>query len=300
MQNNCDILRNYIEETQMLDLKWQATYQIEKAVKAINFTVRWPRRRTIFIFLSLFAATLLFASIIWELRASWLQSRILARFASRLTFWLEPGPSNSIHFPGLGPYDKRTGYGYIGKFTDRLIADGYIIEKQARVSPRLAMLANRSISPIYHEKAQTGLCILDKEDQILFAEHYPRRIYETFDSIPNLVVRTLIFIENRELLDPRYPYRNPAVEWDRLAKACFDLALKSVHRDHDVAGGSTLATQLEKYKHSPEGRTSSPGEKLRQMTSAAFRAYLNGTETLPRSPAMARCTAWEMVYGHGM
>jgi membrane peptidoglycan carboxypeptidase len=46
-----------------------------------------------------------------------------------------------------------------------------------------------------------------------------------------------------------------------------------------VAGGSTLATQLEKYKHSEEGRTLGPSEKWRQMLSASLRAYQGGENT---------------------
>ena len=51
---------------------------------------------------------------------------------------------------------------------------------------------------------------------------------------------------------------------------------------HAAAGGSTLATQIEKYRHSPDGRTDSGKEKLRQMASASLRAYLDGENTLPR------------------
>ncbi len=50
-----------------------------------------------------------------------------------------------------------------------------------------------------------------------------------------------------------------------------------------MSGGSTLATQLEKMRHSPGGRTGSAGEKLRQMTTASLRAYSHGVDT-----AMAR------------
>jgi hypothetical protein len=49
-----------------------------------------------------------------------------------------------------------------------------------------------------------------------------------------------------------------------------------------TVGGSTLATQIEKYRHSPHGRTDSVGEKLRQMASASLRAYLGGEHTLAR------------------
>ena len=48
---------------------------------------------------------------------------------------------------------------------------------------------------------------------------------------------------------------------------------------HDAPGGSTLATQIEKYRHSPEGRTASIPEKFRQMASASLRAYLDGPDT---------------------
>ena len=46
------------------------------------------------------------------------------------------------------------------------------------------------------------------------------------------------------------------------------------------AGGSTLATQIEKFRHSPGGRTRDADDKLRQMVSASLRAYQGGEETL--------------------
>ncbi len=94
------------------------------------------------------------------------------------------------------------------------------------------------------------------------------------------MLQTLLFIENRELFDMRYPQRNPAVEWDRFGLAVADTMARSVGINVRRAGGSTLATQLEKFRHSPEGRTGSALEKLRQMGSASLRAYLDGPETL--------------------
>ena len=44
-------------------------------------------------------------------------------------------------------------------------------------------------------------------------------------------------------------------------------------------GGSTLATQIEKLRHSPGGRTSSPLDKLRQVTAASLKAYRSGPDT---------------------
>ena len=61
--------------------------------------------------------------------------------------------------------------------------------------------------------------------------------------------------------------------------------MKIVDRDYDAPGGSTLATQIEKYRHSPSGITSSVFDKLRQMYSATLRAYSNGPDTTGGAPA---------------
>jgi membrane peptidoglycan carboxypeptidase len=52
--------------------------------------------------------------------------------------------------------------------------------------------------------------------------------------------------------------------------------------DHRLerGGGSTLATQLVKLRHSPEGRTSTVAEKLHQMETAALGVYRNGPDTM--------------------
>src|SRR5690606_13367603 len=72
---------------------------------------------------------------------------------------------------------------------------------------------------------------------------------------------------------------NPAVEWSRFLKATSDLILKKVLNDRDVPGGSTLATQIEKFRHSPDGLTLKPIQKLSQMGSASLKAYHNGVDT---------------------
>jgi membrane peptidoglycan carboxypeptidase len=134
--------------------------------------------------------------------------------------------------------------------------------------------------PSYQEKTQAGLTILDQQGRPLHAVRYPERVYERFQAIPPLLVATLLFVENRELLDARRPYKNPAIDWGRLAKA---MGLKTVgfvgHEGREI-GASTLATQIEKFRHSPDGRTQSSREKLRQMLSASLRAYRGGPDTL--------------------
>lgn len=219
------------------------------------------------------------AFAVYEATTSRYQSRYFTRLASKLWFNPEPGASDRIHFPAKGPTDERRGYLHIPEFTNSLRSHGYRVESQARFSPKMLELAERGIYPTYQEKTQAGLKLLDNRGQSMFAVNYPLKVYPDFDSIPDQIVRTLLFIENRSLLDSAHPNRNPAVEWSRMAKAGVELAKQKLGKAGNVAGGSTLATQLEKYKHSEEGRTIGPTEKYRQMISASLRAYQYGENT---------------------
>ncbi|MEN6584678.1 MAG: glycosyl transferase family 51, partial [Sulfuricella sp.] len=49
---------------------------------------------------------------------------------------------------------------------------------------------------------------------------------------------------------------------------------------------STLATQIEKFRHSPDGLTLTVHDKMQQMASASVRAYLGGENTLPARKAI--------------
>lgn len=239
---------------------------------------RRQRRRAVWATAALVTAVAGFG--LWELQTSTIQAQQFARYAQAIRFWVEPGANPSMRFPGPGPFDQRTGYSRLPVFLERLQAEGFVVERQARASPALAALMDLGLFPIYQEKTQTGLKVLDCAGRPLYAFDFPRRVYRDFAEVPSLVVAALLFIENRELLDTRYPYRNPAVEWDRLASAVLNRMVHLVLEDHPSPGGSTLATQMEKYRHSPGGRTDSPEEKLRQMISASLRAYLHGSETI--------------------
>ena len=215
-----------------------------------------------------------------ESETSSMQAKVFAKMAKKISYKVEKGPSKAIRFPSDSPYDERLGYANMPDYLTKLQARDYIIDAQARISPKMIELADLGLFATYREKTKVGLAILDCKSQPLFVARYPERFYEDFSKAPTLLVQSLLFIENRELLDTKYPKRNPAVEWDRFSKAVFD---KVVHTftgsDQRSAGGSTLATQIEKYRHSPDGRTSSLSEKLRQMASATLRAYQYGEDT---------------------
>jgi membrane peptidoglycan carboxypeptidase len=216
-----------------------------------------------------------------ELLSSTLQARYLSALGSQLSFVVEPGPSPLIRYPTTGPYDLRLGYVGLPDFIQRLCTRGFAITAQARISPQLAQVVDRGFFPIYHEKKQAGLRLFDQAGQLVYSTTVPTHVYRTFADIPPIVLQTLLFIENRELFDTRYPQRNPAVEWDRFGLAVVHTVLRVLPFRISRPGGSTLATQLEKFRHSPDGRTGSIVEKFRQMGSASIRAYLDGPHTLP-------------------
>lgn len=215
-----------------------------------------------------------------ELRTSRLQARHLATLAAENQFALEDGAGALLPAP-VGPYDTRLGYNQMPAFVSRLTERGFVVTRQARPSARMVELTDLGLFPIYREKNQGGLQLLDCQALPLHASRYPERGYASFDDVPPLLVDALLFIENRELLDPSRAMLNPAVEWGRFARAAADQVIGMIDEDRNTPGGSTLATQIEKYRHSPEGRTATREDKLKQMASASVRAYLDGEETLP-------------------
>ena len=238
-----------------------------------------------------------------EMRTSRLQAQELSRLARDLTFQVKPGASDAIVYPGAGPFDRRLGYSDLGTFLPRLLKRGYVIQDQSRFSPQLMDYSAKGLFVPYAEKIQAGLSITDCRAVPLYQYNYPQQLYDSFASIPPLVINSLLFIENRDLLDPAHPQANPAVDWPRFAKAAWSQVAKLLHLPGQSAGGSTLATQLEKYRHSPDGLTVSGGEKLRQMFSAAVRAYHDGPDTLPARKNILRdylnSVPLSAVPGHG-
>ena len=219
---------------------------------------------------------------IWEMRTSYFQARFLSPLASEATWWVEEGESPHPARAPTGPYDLRLGYTGLPGRVKRVADRGFEVREQARVSPRFTELVeDRGLFPIYRQKTRAGLRIVDREGDVIFDHHRPEWFYPSFEAIPPVVWQALLFIENRSMLDPEQPHRNPAVEWGRLIRSASELGLRYMGREGRVAGASTLATQMEKFRHAPEGFTETPADKLRQMASAALRAYLDGEETLP-------------------
>lgn len=213
---------------------------------------------------------------------------MLSAVGRQLTVQLQPGASGAPLRAPRGPYEDRFGYSQLPNFLPRLSAREFDVVAQARVSPWLSKLASFGVFPAYHEKTEAGLSLVDRRGYPLSTVRHPTHTYRRFEDIPPLVVHTLLYIENRELLEPANPSRNPVIEWDRLSRAVFDLTLHAVAPGHPVSGGSTLATQLAKLRHSPGGRTASAADKGRQMIAASLEVYLDGPNTLAARQRIAR------------
>jgi membrane peptidoglycan carboxypeptidase len=221
----------------------------------------------------------IFKIIQQEITTSKYQARYLSEIAGELRFKLERGRNDAMRYPSYGPYDQRLGYTLIPDSIVRLEKAGFSVTAQATSSPMMDKLAGQGLFPIYQEKTQAGLRIVDQIDSLIFSAVYPSRGYPNFEAIPSLVLQTLLFIENRELLDDQYPTLNPAVEWDRFGFSILQMMAHKLGMTDSVPGGSTLATQIEKYRHSSNGYTNSAIDKIRQMASASLRAYLLGPDT---------------------
>lgn len=241
---------------------------------------RLRRKWKIALWLLLLALVTLALAVTHELRTAALQAREFGRYAARLTYSLQPGPSEAIRFPSDGPFDKRLGYAHLPLLLERLQQRTYLISAQSRFSPALLDYSQRGYFPPFSEKPQAGLTISDCRGLPLYQFRSPQQLYASFAEIPPLIAGSLLFIENRHLLDRDTPRANPAVDWPRFVKAALSQIGKNFAIQEQSAGGSTLATQLEKYRHSPDGLTLSAMEKLRQMVSASVRAYQRGPETL--------------------
>jgi membrane peptidoglycan carboxypeptidase len=217
-----------------------------------------------------------------EMRNSHWQAWAFSRLNKGLGYTVEAGAHPIARFPKSGPYDERLGYTQLPAFISSLVSHRYGVDAQARWSPGLERFVGLGTFPIYREKDKAGLRIFDRGGEQTYGVQFPERIFPDYASMPQLAVRSLLFIEDRYLFDERNPERNPAIEWNRFGLAAATRLASIVIPGLHEGGGSTLATQIEKFRHSPHGVTGGVGEKLRQMLTASARAYSQGPDTFKR------------------
>jgi membrane peptidoglycan carboxypeptidase len=217
-----------------------------------------------------------------EIRTSVVQSWLFTATNKRISFEPGDGRSSSIAFPRPAPFDDRRGYSKLPDFQARLEQLGYRTTQQVRQSETLAALISRGIAPPYTEPPETAMVvhgINEGAGPALFQYAQSEFIFKSISDIPPLLVKTLLFLENRDLDRPAASWQNPVIEWDRMLKAALYYIGAKLYLPVPVQGGSTLAVQLEKFRHSPHGRTDTPLEKVRQVVGASLKAYRAGKNT---------------------
>lgn len=229
----------------------------------------------IFLFLAVLSAFLLW----YEFRISALQSWFLTQYAEKLSYELYDGPSEAIVFPSAGPFNVSRGYTRIPDFQDRLLTEGYEVAQQSRFSDRLLELTRLGVAPPYREDPVVGLEIRENLGATVYDSKQGRQVFQSYRDIPPLIVDSLSFIEDRELINPEALQSNPVVNWPRFYKAALLYGMGKLGFPVRVEGGSTLATQLEKYRYSDGGRTGSVADKLKQITGASLKVYIEGADT---------------------
>lgn len=227
----------------------------------------------------LFLFVLLAVCVFVEIQTSVLQSWIFTRTNQEVHYKIAPGASPSIAFPRGGPLDERRGYSKLGNFRTRLENQGYRVVLQAQQSEMMVFLLNRKVSPPYREPVETGMAVAGADHLPLFQYAQGDFLFKKAGDIPALISKTLLFLENRDLDRPATDWQNPVIEWNRMLKAMLYYIGAKLQLPVPVQGGSTLAVQLEKFRHSPNGRTDTPLEKLRQVFAASLKAYRAGKNT---------------------
>jgi len=216
-----------------------------------------------------------------EVRTSRLQAEFMADATKDISFDLEDGPTPDFYAPASGPYNQRLGYSYIPFFIKALESDHYSVAQQMRASPRYNEFIKKGLHPIFKPKTEAGLLLRDRHDETLYQASLPTHVFRNFQSVPKLLVDTLLFIEDRDLLKDGPITRNPTIEWGRFFYAAMGQGIKIFVPNLNLGGGSTLATQIEKFRFSPGGQTTGIKEKLIQIISASLRVYMDGEDTRP-------------------
>ena len=154
-----------------------------------------------------------------EAETSAYQARRLTELLQDVRWEMKSGQSKELRLSQAGPYDIRLGYNRLTQLLENLTKHGFQVQAQARVSPRMKELVEQGLFIPYVEKSQAGLEITAGNGEQLYRAIFPSRVYERFESIPSVVTDSLLFIENRDLLDLAHPKKKPGCGLDSVGES---------------------------------------------------------------------------------
>ncbi|MDP5148443.1 transglycosylase domain-containing protein [Rheinheimera baltica] len=225
------------------------------------------------------AVLLLALAVYQESRNHFYQSTFWHWYAGKLTYTVQDGAATQVSFPTAGPFDQRFGYTHLQHWSTKLQQSGFQIKSQSQFSEPLMSYANFGFHPPYPEKNSAGLLIQGCQQQPIYQSVAPAMQFTSLQSVAPLIVNSLLMVEDRTLLTPEHVRANPVLNLPRLGAAVWSQLQRAAGIPAAAAGGSTLATQLEKYRHSSQGFTSDITDKFRQLVSASVRTYQSGVDT---------------------
>ncbi|MBJ91298.1 MAG: glycosyl transferase family 51 [Alteromonadaceae bacterium] len=218
-------------------------------------------------------------AIYQESRNHFYQSAFWHWYSNKLTYQVKDSATEQIHYPAAGPFDQRFGYSRLPVWIEKLQQSGFRLTAQTEFSPALMQYAQLGFYPPYTEKQSAGLLVNSCQQQTLYSHQAPAMQFDDLTKVAPLIIQSLLFVEDRTLLTPEHVQANPVLNLPRLGAAVWSQLQRAAGIPAAAAGGSTLATQLEKYRHSPQGFTSDVADKFRQLVSASVRAYQQSPDT---------------------
>jgi len=219
-------------------------------------------------------------AIVYEIKTNEIEATFFSWYSQDVNWEVNKGKNNRIVFPLGGPYDITMGYSRLPHFQKQLKDTDYVVSRQARQSQKTQSLLRNGIAIPYDKKLAPGLRLNDKDGSQIYYVNLNTEQFSSFQAIPPLLVKLLLHRENRELLNYKRPFLNPAIEWDRFGLAFLNYVDEKFFRSSGGMGGSTLATQLIKFRHSSKGMTGTPTDKLKQMAGASIWAYHKNPNTI--------------------
>jgi hypothetical protein len=251
---------------------------------------------------------LVVACVYIEIQTSLLQSWFFTRTNEQLSYQLTEGQSTAIAFPRSAPFDYRRGYSKLPAFQSRLEGQGYQVAQQVRQSEKMVQLIKRGISPPYVEPPETGLDISGANGAPLFRHAQSEFLFAKMDDIPPLLVKTLLFLENRDLDHSRFLVAEPRRRVGPPSRPPLFYIASSFGIEVPVQGGSTPPHNWRSFAIRPEGAQNrllkippACWRKLSRLTAkgGTLARGENGSLSIISIPFVAAAPSYGEIYGLG-